>query len=321
MSQTKIIITGPLNPAAVAILELHGELIYAPNGDPATLMKLLADNGVALILRGGGAATKDLIDASCHLKVIARTGVGYDNVNVDAATARRVPVVYTPGAGARAVAEASMAMMLGLCKHLVHWDQQMKAGNWSSRLELENGDLDGSTLGIIGFGRIGQILASMAAPFDMNIIAHDPLVPPQKAAELNVELVDLNALMGRSDFICIHAALTNESRGLINAARLQKVKRGACLINLARGGLVESLDVVHEALQDGRLAGAGLDVFDPEPPDTSHPIFNEPNLLTAPHALGQSKRAMANIFKSMADDVVSILSGQRPKFVVNPQVL
>ena len=213
--------------------------------------------------------------------MIGRTGVGYDNVDIAAATARKVPVIYIPGAGSRAVAEAAMTFMLALCKMLPFWDRQLKTGNWKSRLEAQGRDLDGHRLGIIGLGRIGQLLAEMARPFNMDIVVFDPFVAPERAAEVGAKLVELDELFSTADFVSIHCPPTPENIGLVNRKTLARMKRGAYLVNLSRGSLVESLDVLDEALASGQLAGVGLDVFDPAPPDVKHPIFKArelPNL-------------------------------------------
>ncbi len=320
MSLPKIVATGPMDETAEAILAPFGPMFISPQTAAEAYLPKLGQ-AVALLVRGEAQITADVIAAGPALKVIGRSGVGYNNVDVDAATARRIPLVYTPGAGARAVAEAAMAMMLAMCKRIVHWDRELKAGRWTSRHEITNRDLDDATLGIVGFGRIGQVLAELARPFRMHVLAADPFVAADHGAQLGVRMVKIDELFATADFISIHAAATPENVGLVNRELLKQVKPGAFLINLARGSLIESLDVVDEALADGRLAGAGLDVFEPEPPDVTHPIFKRPNCLTAPHSLGMTKGAMARIFKSMAEDVAAVLSGHRPKFVVNPQVL
>ena len=320
MSGPKIVATGPLAQVAVDILQEFGELVTAPDFSEDSLIPLLGD-AAALIVRGEGGAGARVIAAAPRLAVIGRSGVGYNNIDVAAASARRIPVVFTPGAGARAVAEGAMALMLALCKNLSYWDGQLKAGNWHSRFETPPGDLEGAVLGIVGFGRIGRDLARLAAPFDMTILAHDPYVPAETAEQSGVRLLPLPELFAAADFISLHAAATPENRGMIDAGLLRRVKPGAFLVNMARGDLVESLDALHRALEDGRLAGVGLDVFAPEPPDVSHPIFRLPNCLTTPHALGTSRRATARIFSSMARDVAAVLKGERPRFVVNPEVL
>ncbi len=318
--QGKIVATGPQEQVAVDILAPFGPLVVAPESTEEALLPLLP-GAVALLVRGDGEVGPRAITAGTDLKVIARSGVGYNNVDIEAATKRGIPVVFTPGAGARAVAEGAMAFMLALCKRLNYWDGELKGGRWASRFQPDTGDLEGGVLGIVGLGRIGQLLAQMAAPFDMRVLAFDPFVGQDVAQPLGVELVPLDQLLAQADFISLHAAATAENKGLINGDRLQQIKRGAYLVNLARGDLIESLDVLYQALQDGRLAGVGLDVFAPEPPDIGHPIFALPNCLTAPHALGLSNRAKERIFRAMAEDVAAVLRGERPENVVNPDVL
>jgi D-3-phosphoglycerate dehydrogenase len=319
MSQERIICTGPIEPISEEMLTPYGRLVVAPTDDEDTLVSLM-DGATALIVRGDGIVNARIIAAGNQLKVIARSGVGYNNVDIAAATAHGIPVVYTPGVGARAVAEGAMALMLALCKRLTHWDQQLKEGNWQSRFTPVLGDLDNATLGIVGFGRIGRILGRMATPFDMRIIAYDPFIDAAEANVLGVTLVELDALLDEADFISLHAAATPQNQGLINRQRLARVGPGAYFINMARGDLVEDLDILYEALEDGRLVGVGLDVFAPEPPDVSHPLFSRHDVLTSPHVLGLTDRSRWGIFKAMAEGVVAVFNGQRPEAVVNPEV-
>jgi len=320
MSDAEIIATGPVDPIVNEILRPFGKVAIAQDTSEESLVALVSDS-VALIVRGVVPISGRVINSAKRLRVIGRTGAGYSNVDIAAATAKKIPVVYTPGANDRAVAEAAITMMLALSKRIVYWDQQLKAGNWQSRFNITNGDLDGSVLGIIGFGRIGQMLARLVRPFNMTVLAFDPFATTETAGELGVSLTDLDSLLGQSDFICIHAALTDQTLCLIDRDRLKRVKRGAFLVNLARGEIIESLDILHDALADGRLAGVGLDVFAPEPPDVNHPIFKFPNCLTAPHTLASTHGAMTRIFTSIAEDMAAVLSGRRPKYLVNSEAL
>ena len=210
MTNAKILATGPIDQIAIDILSSKGEVSIAPDGKPPSLLPLL-DDVIGLVVRGDGLANAEVIDAARDLKVIGRCGVGYDQVDVAAATRRNIPLVYAPGAGARAVAEASVALVLALAKRLSYWDREFKAGNWRSRYETKPGDLDGATLGIIGLGRIGQILAELIRPFNMTILSFDPYVTAEQAEPLGVEIVDLETLLARADFICLHAPSTPET--------------------------------------------------------------------------------------------------------------
>ena len=316
----KILATAPIDQTAIDILSPYGEIITAPDDSEETLVSLAADAEV-IVVRGVAQITETIIEAAEKLKVIGRTGVGINNIDIASATARGIPVVFTPGANSRAVAEAAMAFLLALAKRVTYWDGQTKANEWSSRYHSMNDDLEGKTLGIVGFGNIGQQLARLATPFDMKIIACDPYTRPEIATELGVEMVPLDELIKRSKYISLHTVLTPETEGMINDKNLQYLQTGSYLVNLSRGEAIDSLDTILEALNDGRLAGAGLDVFVPEPADISHPIFKHPNFLTAPHVASLTKNAIDTIHLWMANDIKAVLEGERPKNLVNPEVL
>jgi len=315
-----ILATAPIDQTAIDILSPYGEIITAPDDREDTLVSLAADAEV-IVVRGVAQITETVIEAADKLKVIGRTGVGINNIDIACATARGIPVVFTPGANSRAVAEAAMAFLLALAKRVTYWDSQTKANKWNSRYHSMNDDLEGTTLGIVGFGNIGQQLARLATPFDMKIIACDPYTSPEIATELGVQMVPLDELIKRSKYISLHTVLTPETEGMINDKNLQYLQTGSYLINLSRGEAIDSLDTILEALNDGRLAGAGLDVFVPEPADISHPIFKHPNFLTAPHVASLTKNAIDTIHLWMANDIKAVLDGERPKNLVNPEVL
>ena len=317
---SKIVCTGPIEKIAVDLLKPFGEIVVAQDDTEQTLLTLLS-GAVVLVVRGEGKVNAKIIqEGRKDLKVIGRTGAGYDNVDIAAATAQKIPVVYVPGANSQAVAEAAITLMLVLCKRIFYWDHQFKHGNWQSRFQSKPGDLNGQTLGIIGLGKIGQALAKLIRPFNMSILAYDPYLSTNYASQLGIELVPLDVLLQKSDFISIHSPLNEQTRGLINRQRLKLVKQGSYLINLARGGIIDSLDVLYDAMKNGTLAGVGLDVFEPEPPDINHPIFKLFNCVTAPHALANTPSAMHKIFQSVSEDIIAVLKGARPQFVVNPEV-
>jgi phosphoglycerate dehydrogenase-like enzyme len=320
MTEPVIACSGPIGEIAIAILKLHADIVVAEDSSEEALLQIV-ENAVGLVLRGDGIGSARVIETAGDLKVIGRSGVGFDNVDIQAANARKIPIIITPGANSQAVAEAALTFMLALCKKMTHWDRQLKRGNWRSRFEQSSGDLEGATLGIIGFGRIGRKLAELIQTFGMTVLAYDPFVAEDEASVLGTDLVDIEELLKRSDFVCIHALLNEDTRGLINKARLDLMKPGSFLINLARGAIVESLDVLYDALTQGPLAGVGLDVFDPEPPDVNHPIFKLDNCLTSPHAICMSKQAMYRSFKMMAEDMAAVLEGRPPRFLANPEVL
>ena len=199
MSNAIVLATAPLDTYATSTLAEFGTLKIAPDIKETTIAGLV-DGVVALVVRGAAPITASVIDNADALRVIGRTGVGYDTVDIEAATRRGIPVVYTPGAGARAVAEATIGYMLALAKRMVFFDRQLKAGNWKSRYEVQGGDLDGKVLGIIGLGRIGRIVAAMAKPFDMTVIAHDPYISAEEGKACGARMVGLEQLAARVRF-------------------------------------------------------------------------------------------------------------------------
>lgn len=314
-----ILCTGPLNDYATELLSRQARLEFTASTSEDELLEK-AEGAIAIVARGSPPISAAVIISSPSLRVIARAGVGYETIDVAAANARNIPVIHTPGALTRSVAEAAVTFMLVMCKQVLYWDRQCKRGNWESRYDSRTRDLEGATLGIIGFGRIGRSLAGLARGFNMNILAHDPCLDQTPPADMNVRLVDLDTLLASSDFISLHCAETPQNRGLIDRTRLQQVKRGSYFINLARGGLIKNLDILLEALDDGRLNGVALDVFDPEPPDISHPLFRHEKCITTPHTIGASRTAVERTLNLMAEDVVAVLRGDRPRFAVNPEV-
>jgi D-3-phosphoglycerate dehydrogenase len=319
MGTKRIVATAPIGQTAINILKQLAPIVTAPASDETSLIALASDT-IGIVSRGlEGRVTKRVIDAYREVRVIGRPGAGYESVDVGAATARGIPVVYAP-VGGFAVAEGAMALLLALVKKIPMCDSIVRQGNWQSRYELMTGDLTQQTLGVIGVGRIGTHFARLARAFEMTIVGYDPF--PKGASELPafIEMVGLPELLARSHYVSLHVPLTAETKGLINQNRIAQMRPGAMLVNTARGGVIESLDVLAEALESGQLAAVGLDVFPTEPPDTSHRIFRDPRLICAPHLLGVSELAMERIYQSMATDMVAVLEGRTPKFCVNEEV-
>jgi phosphoglycerate dehydrogenase-like enzyme len=211
-------------------------------------------------------------------------------------------------------------MMLALAKRLLELDQKTRAGEWLARDNMATGDLNGSVLGVIGLGRIGSEVVHLARAFGMHVIGCDPAVGEQATERIGVKLVSLEVLLSSADFISVHASLSEKTQGLLDAGRLSLVKQGAILVNVARGGLLPSLDVLNEALESGRLSAVGLDVYPTEPPDVSHPIFRRPNVLCTPHCLGLSAKAAQATFVMVSQGMAEVLEGRNPENVANPEV-
>jgi D-3-phosphoglycerate dehydrogenase / 2-oxoglutarate reductase len=298
-----ILATGPVHPVAEEIL---GPIAVSPD------WRELLPDAEALIVRGDASVDADDLAAASKLRVIGRSGVGVDRVDVAAAAARGIPVVVTPGANARAVAEGALTLMLALVKRLPELEQAVRTRDWEARDRLEIGDLDGATLGLVGYGHIGRELGELARSLGMHVLAHDPQVPEATTP--------LETLFERCDVVSLHAPLTDETRGLVDPSLLARAKPGLLLVNTARGALVSSLDDLLAALENGRLGGVGLDVFEDEPPDPSHPLFAHPRVVATPHALGQTVGAREQVFRAMAESVAAVLRGERPPHVALPDV-
>ncbi len=248
--------------------------------------------------------------------MVARTGVGVDLVDVAAATAQGIAVVITPGSGTRAVAEGVIAHALHLIKRLAPMTRLVREGRWAERSDPATaasiGDLDGATLGILGYGRIGRRVGELAAAFGMRVLAHDPFSPPPP----DLDCPDVGDLAAASDVLTLHVPLTEATHHLVDRPLLDRVRHGAILVNCGRGGLLD-LDAALAALESGRLSGVGLDVLDPEPP-RHHPLFDHPAVVLTPHLMGMTRRANALTFADAARGVADVLAGRPPAAVANP---
>jgi phosphoglycerate dehydrogenase-like enzyme len=254
-----------------------------------------------------------------RLALVARFGVGYDSVDVDACTANGVLLTITPDGVRRPVASSVMAFMLALSHQLLPKDRITRAGRWDGRADYVGPAVTGRTLGVIGFGNIGQDVFRLARPFDMRFIAHDPYGSAAAAAALGVELVDLETLLRTADFVSINCALTPETRHLINAERLELMKPTAFLINTARGPIVDQA-ALTAALRERRIAGAGIDVFEEEPVDPHDPILTLDNVIVTPHALPFTDEIMKGNGRGACESVLAVAAGELPRNIVNRDV-
>lgn len=252
---------------------------------------------------------------AASLKLISRWGVGYDAIDVTAATRQGIAVAYTPGLLNDAVADYAMALLLALARRVHEGHLSMREGRWASGW---GHDISGKTLGIVGCGRIGQAVARRAQGFNMRLLGHDVATPPGAAA-LGVEFVSLDRLLAESDFVTLHAALTPETRGLLGEARLRQMKRSAYLVNTARGAMVDETALVH-ALEQGWIAGAALDAFVVEPLPADHPLRRAPNLLLTPHQASFGYDTGERVSTAAAQAIVDLMQERRPRWVVDPAV-
>ena len=254
------------------------------------------------------------LDAA-QLKIISRWGVGYDAIDVPAATERGIVVAYTPGLLNETVADFAFALLLSIARRVHIGHLHMSQGEWRGAWGT---DVFGKTLGILGFGRIGQAMAKRAAGFDMRILAHD-IHPQPDLEKQGVRYVPLQELLATSDFLSLHAALTPANRGLIGEEQLRQMKPGAYLINTARGALVDEA-ALATALREGWIAGAALDAFVVEPLPANHPLRTAPNVLLTPHLASFARETGERVSTTAAQAIVDLLQGRKPRFVVNPEV-
>jgi len=312
----RVLVTDGLEAEALAKLRAahHVDLVEA---DPKQLLEIIP-NYDALIVRSRTKVSADVIAKGAKLKVIGRAGIGVDNIDVKAATGRRVPVVNAPTGSTISVAELAIGHMLSLARQIPEADRSLKEGKWEKR-RFEGRELHGKVLGLVGSGRIGADVAKRAQAFGMEVVAFDPYLPPQAAKERGIRLVDsLAALLMQADFLSIHAALTPETKGMIGAKELALLKRTACVVNCARGEIIQEA-ALAEALKAGTIAGAALDVFEREPP-TGSPILSAPNTVLTPHLGASTHEAQARAGGIIADQVLKVLRGEKPDFAVNPDV-
>ena len=293
-------------------------LVHPPRYGPlpeAELLPLL--KGVDAVYASVDRYTSAVLRSpqASRLKIISRWGVGYDSIDIAAATDSGIVVAYTPGLLDEAVADYAMALMLGLARRIHEGHASMRAGRWAPAW---GADIAGQTLGLVGCGRIGQAVARRAAGFGMTLLAHDPA--PQTAAEaLGVSFVPLDELLDRSDFVSIHAALTPATRGLIGEPQLRRMKAGAHLVNTSRGAIVDEGALVR-ALNEGWIAGAAIDAFVTEPLPPDHPLTTAPNLLLTPHQASFGLQTGRRVSEAAARALVDAREGRRPRWVVNPAV-
>ncbi|MGH3436811.1 MAG: NAD(P)-dependent oxidoreductase [Sciscionella sp.] len=274
-------------------------------------------DAVAIAARASTRIDAPVLRAAPALRVLGRSGVGTDNIDVAEATRRGIPIVITPEATTRPVAEGAVALVLALAKRLPALHDAVKSGDWAMRDSLDLLDLDGTTLGVVGLGRVGCKVAELAAGLGFRVAAYEPF--PAGDTQL-VPLVDLHTLLSGSRVVVVTAAATETSRGMFGLDTLRRCRRGAVFVNVSRGELVASLDDLREALDRGYLSGVGLDVFDREPPCPSHPLFTDPRVIVTPHALAFTERGRRAVFTDMVDGMAAVLSGRRAEHIANPSV-
>jgi D-3-phosphoglycerate dehydrogenase / 2-oxoglutarate reductase len=300
----RVLISDKLSPAAVAIFKERGvDVDVKPGLDKDELAKIIGEYD-GLAIRSNTKVTAKLLEQATKLKVVGRAGIGVDNVDIPAATARGVIVMNTPFGNSITTAEHAIAMMFALARQIPTADVSTQAGKWEKN-RFMGVEITGKTLGIIGCGNIGSIVAARGIGLKMRVIAFDPFLSEERAAQLGVEKVDLDALLARADVITLHTPMTPQTKNILSAENIAKTKKGVRIVNCARGGLVDEV-ALRAALDAGHVAGAGFDVFTEEPA-TENPLFGHPNVVATPHLGASTSEAQENVALQVAEQMSDYL--------------
>ncbi len=313
----KIVVCDPVSPKGIALLQQQSEFevdVIGKKLPEAELLPRVAD-AVALVVRSETKITKAVMEAAPKLRVVGRAGVGVDNVDVEAATARGVVVMNTPAGNTISTAELTFAMMLSLARRIPQAHGSMKAGEWN-RKAYSGMEVHGKTLGVLGMGRIGSEVARRARAFGMRVLGYDPYLSQARAQALDVELASLDQVYAGSDFITVHMPATEETRGMLNAASMAKMKKGVRLLNCARGGIINEVDLAA-AIQSGQVGGAALDVFETEPPPADFPLRGLPQVIMTPHLGASTDEAQENVGIEVAEAISAFLISGEVRNAVN----
>ena len=320
MARKKVVICDPMDNIVIEILEREAKVIYLPNVPERSLLNEVKE-AHAVVVRGTTKIDHNLLDQTKNLLVIAKHGVGVDKIDVEAATQKRIPVVNTPEANTESVAEHNLGLMLALSKNICASDRALRQGKVRRREDYIGIELKGKKLGVIGLGRIGlETARKCRIAFDMEIIGYDPYVPKEKINGLGyTKLEKMSDLLHEADCVVISMPLTKETINLIGSAELGLMKPNAFLINSARGRIIDE-DALYDHLVKKKIAGAALDVFSQEPPNSEHPLLSLDNFIATPHIGGSTVEAMRRMAITVAEEIVRVFHGQRPRYPVNPEI-
>ena len=311
----RVLVSDDLSPEAVKILKDAGLEVDVKVGLKADALEAIIGDYDGLAVRSATKVTARLLEKATRLKVVGRAGVGVDNVDLDAATRRGVVVMNTPGGSSTAVAELALSMIMALFRHVAAATASVKAGRWEKK-KFQGRELAGKTLGVVGIGNLGSILVDRCLAMKMKVVAYDPFISPEAAARLGVRLTDLDGVWREADAISLHVPLTEQTRNMINADTLARMKQGAVLVNCARGGIVDEA-ALAAALASGHLGGAALDVFDTEPPPADHPLLKLDGVVLTPHLGASTEEAQVAVAVAVAEQMAQFLQAGEVKNAVN----
>ncbi len=304
MTKPKVLISDKMDPNAAAIFRDRGCEVDEITGEtPEQLIARIGEYD-GLAIRSSTKVTKAILDAATNLKVIGRAGIGVDNVDIPAASAKGVVVMNTPFGNSITTAEHAIALIFALARQLPEADASTQLGKWEKN-RFMGVEVTGKTLGLIGAGNIGSIVASRALGLKMKVVAFDPFLTPERAIEMGVEKADLDTLLAKADFITLHTPLTDQTRNILSRENLAKTKKGVRIVNCARGGLIDEA-ALKDALDSGQVGGAALDVFQTEPAKDS-PLFGTPNFICTPHLGASTNEAQVNVALQVAEQMADYL--------------
>src|SRR6188768_3220125 len=304
MTKPKVLISDKMDPNAARIFQERGCDVDVITGKTPEELKAIIGQYDGLAIRSSTKVTKDILESADRLKVVGRAGIGVDNVDIPAASAKGVVVMNTPFGNSITTAEHAIALMFALARQLPEADASTQAGKWEKN-RFMGVELTAKTLGLIGAGNIGSIVADCALGLRMKVVAYDPFLTPERAVEMGVEKVTLDELLARADFITLHTPLTDQTRNILSAENLVKTKPGVRIINCARGGLIDEA-ALKALLDSGQVAGAALDVFVEEPAKDS-PLFGVPNFISTPHLGASTSEAQVNVAIQVAEQMADFL--------------
>ena len=307
-----------LDPARAVVSRIGGQLQLASEPTPEAIMRIARDADAVLVTYA--KITGDMIRQMTKCRIISRFGIGVDNVDIAEATKARIVVTKVPDYCIDEVSDHTMALLLAVVRKIPFINAQVHGGTWKMPAVVPIHRLRGSVLGLVGFGRIPQLVAPKAQSFGIKVIAYDPFVPKEVFAGAGVEGVDFQTLLKTSDYVSIHSPLLPETRNLFNAEAFKQMKRNAYLVNTARGPIIDEA-ALAAALDAGQIAGAALDVMAQEPPGPVSPLFGRDNVIITPHTSFYSEESLVELQTKAAEEVVAVLSGKAPRNPVNPEAL
>ena len=310
----KVLVADAINEKGIENLEKVAEVVVDTSITPEQLVDTIHEyNGI--IVRSRTKVTKEVIDNADNLKIIARAGVGVDNIDLNAATEKGIMVVNSPESTSITVAEHTMGLLLSMARKLTIADKSVKDGKWEKK-KFMGVELRNKTLGVIGMGRIGSQVVNRCKAFEMDALAYDPYLPEEVATQMGVELTDLETVLENADFITIHVPLTPETKHLISTKEFEMMKDTAFITNCARGGIIDE-DALYEALKNDKIGGAALDVYEDEPPAEDSKLFELDNIILTPHIAASTKEAQRDAAIIVADEIVKLIEGGTPNNVLN----